>query len=376
MWNSLPNDRRKVENYKEFRRLLQISKSRNKTSLLTRFSSDGTETASPEQTRPVPVLIVSYMRSGSTFTADVINSYESSYYIFEPLRNVIKKMEKGSPIELINGTVVSEFKHLAVWIADFLFSWLTCDYDQLDKESVINIAYNIPTSFQNCLRKFKRIKKDSFLNTCIQLLQMQCESSKLRLVKTIRAHMKTTVEILLKRIPGLKVVHLFRDQRPRLLSAENTPTMMNQPLQQTAKLECSRIYENIAMHKVLKQQYPGQVETLLYERLAEHPISTAKRIYKFLNLPITKESITHIQNMTSAPHESKCNFCTKKMNSTKTAHAWRKKMSSDFAKIKMIESECENVQNVLGYMPVKNSEELINTSKILREVTPFTADTL
>ncbi|XP_021370030.1 carbohydrate sulfotransferase 5-like isoform X2 [Mizuhopecten yessoensis] len=326
---------------------------------------------------PVPVLIVSYMRSGSSFTGDVIASYPSSFYTFEPLKWSMHKLIKNSTIELINGTTISTSGTSADLAAEFVYGWLTCNFDRLDKESVVSMTKTrSTTSFKICLKKGKTYKNETVLRTCLKILQKQCELSKIRLVKVIRVRMRTTVEILLKRVPGLKVIHLFRDQRPRLLSAEKTPYMLWYSLKQTANLACSAASDDLEMHKVMRREYPGQLETLLYENLAEDPIGTAKRLFDFLNLPLTKTSIEGIQKMTTASTEFRCNFCTQKKNSTKTAHAWRTKNSSDFKKIKLIEMECENIQRVLGYVPIKDMEQLRNMSFDLRIVTPFTADVL
>ncbi|XP_033745604.1 uncharacterized protein LOC117331118 [Pecten maximus] len=241
-----------------------------------------------ENKGPVPVLIISYMRSGSTFTSDVIASHPSSYYIFEPLIHSIPKTQNvGRKIELINGTIITSDDE-AVLVSNFLFSWLTCQYDGLDKKSVLSLTHtNTTTPFKMCLKKGKSNNNETILQTCLKVLQKKCESSQIRLVKTIRTRMRTSVEILLKRIPGLKVLHLFRDQRPRLLSAEKTPMMTYLKLQKTAKLECSRVSDDIAMHQMLKKQHPGRLKTLLYERLAENPLWVAKRIFDFLLLPLT-----------------------------------------------------------------------------------------
>ncbi|OWF39341.1 carbohydrate sulfotransferase 6-like [Mizuhopecten yessoensis] len=351
-----------------------------RTALNTRQETSSEEENKPaaasKNSGPVPVLIVSYMRSGSTFTADVITSYPSSYYLFEPMKVTVEKLAKNSTIELINGTRISRYNANAL-AADFLQSWLTCKFDGQDKEAVVKlIGTRSTTPFKICLRKGKSNKNETVLQTCLKILQKQCESSKIRLVKEIRVGMRTTIAILLKKVPGLKVVHLLRDQRPRLLSAEKTPLMLHLTLQKTAKMECADASDNLAVQKELQQQYPGQLETLLYERLAENPILISKRIFDFLHLPFTAMSIEKIQSMTSSTHEVPCPFCTSKKDSAKTAHAWRTRKSSNFVKIKMIEEECEDIQTNLGYIPLKNMDELRNASFNLRINIPLTSDVL
>ncbi|XP_060079422.1 uncharacterized protein LOC132558829 [Ylistrum balloti] len=292
-----------------------------------------------------------------------------------------KNAELPRPIiklqELVNGTTISTSGNPAFLSADFLHGYLTCKFDGLDKETLFNlIGTHTTTPFKICLKKGTSNTNGTVLQTCLKLLQDKCESSKVRVVKTIRVRMRTTVDLLLQKIPGLKVIHLFRDQRPRLLSAESTPFMLAYTLQKTAKLECSDTYDDIDIQTALKKQHPDQIKTLLYERLAEYPLDIARRIFNFLGLPLTKMSIDKIQSMTSSTNELNCPFCTEKNDSAKTAHAWRTKKSQDFLKIKMIEEACEKVQKALGYVPVNNMVELRNISVSLRVDTAFTADVL
>ncbi|XP_069100944.1 carbohydrate sulfotransferase 2-like [Argopecten irradians] len=323
----------------------------------------------------IPVLIASYMRSGSTFTASVISSYPSSYYLFEPIKKSVEKMEKNLPIELVNGTTISTINNGAFLAAEFLHGLLTCQYDGLDREALNKlIGTQSTTPFRICLKRRK--KNEQVLQSCLKILQKHCESSKLRVVKTIRVRMRKTVDILLKKIPGLKVIHLFRDQRPRLLSAEATPLMLATTLVKTARMECKDAADDIAIQRVLKKRHPRQIATLLYERLAENPIRIAMRIFDFIGLSLPEESVKSIKNMTSSSKEVECAFCVEKRDSAKTANAWRTKSKQNFIKIKMIEEECKTVQEALGYLPLQNMDQLRNTSISLRIDTPFTADGL
>ncbi|XP_069100951.1 carbohydrate sulfotransferase 4-like [Argopecten irradians] len=318
------------------------------------------------------------MRSGSTFISDVIASHPSSHFIFEPFSRAIRKIRKKAPIVLINGTVIIPLPdEEANLMSELLFSWLTCNYGGLDSDILLNLPITHSTKkFHLCLKTNHSLNNETVLQKCVRILQIQCETINLRVVKTIRLRMRTTVENILKRIPGLKVIHLFRDQRPRLLSAERTPTMLFHSLQTTAKSECSNALDDIVIHQELERTYPGQLATVLYERLAENPLVVSKRIFTFLQLSFTRKSFEYIKNITSSATAVPCSFCTKKKNSTKTAHAWRTKKSLDFEKIKMIQKECKETQNALGYLPLNSTTEMRNTSVNLRMTTPFTLDAL
>lgn len=50
-------------------------------------------------------LVLGYMRSGSSLTADIIRCNHGDFYIFEPLHGLIElSIKQNSPIQKSNGT--------------------------------------------------------------------------------------------------------------------------------------------------------------------------------------------------------------------------------------------------------------------------------
>jgi len=60
---------------------------------------------SPRPTRPaVQVLLLTYMRSGSSFAGDVLQRSPEAFYLFEPLRSLHQRNYSTFTIEYANGT--------------------------------------------------------------------------------------------------------------------------------------------------------------------------------------------------------------------------------------------------------------------------------
>ena len=50
------------------------------------------------------VLIVSYMRSGSTLTADIMQHFPGAFYVFEPFHSIVLRTRRGQALLYTNGT--------------------------------------------------------------------------------------------------------------------------------------------------------------------------------------------------------------------------------------------------------------------------------
>ena len=60
-----------------------------------------TDSARYDNTK-VKLIILTYMRSGSSFTGDLFNNHPSVFYVFEPLWSTQKYFNKGVPIHFID----------------------------------------------------------------------------------------------------------------------------------------------------------------------------------------------------------------------------------------------------------------------------------
>ena len=79
-------------------------------STTTTDSPPGYSSAEAEaETEPAPlstahiVAVVSYMRSGSSLTADILQHFQGTVYVFEPLHTVFRRAIEGKPLVYLDG---------------------------------------------------------------------------------------------------------------------------------------------------------------------------------------------------------------------------------------------------------------------------------
>ena len=89
--------------------------------MVTKQPVDGvteTSTEDPVLSNKHIVVIVSYMRSGSTLTADILQHSQGTVYVFEPFHSVIVRTRQRQPLLYLNGTT----RYVTVSILSFFFS--------------------------------------------------------------------------------------------------------------------------------------------------------------------------------------------------------------------------------------------------------------
>ncbi|XP_021362401.1 carbohydrate sulfotransferase 1-like isoform X2 [Mizuhopecten yessoensis] len=326
----------------------------------------------------VPVLIFTYMRSGSTLTGDILQHHPGSFYVFEPLRYIDEDIDKARTVRFYNGTTRGIRKQQKVWIhAEMMYRWLTCDFRFIN---IKDLTSQFLGSFSLTSKNYAKCIHDNkttirAVKRCITLLEKPCARSDLRIVKTIRMAMES-VNLLLQRLPDLKVIYLIRDPRGKLSSqimayGQNWGAVMT-----LAKETCDRMMVDTNMMSELKQKYPDRIRLLLYETLARRPVETSGRIFEYLNINFTNSIMLSIRSLTSgAPGKrDRCIWCSKRGNSRKIAYNWR--IKTNVLHLDYIDQTCASVYKKVGYVLFKDSHDFRNLNKPLLEYSPFTEDAL
>ena len=133
---------------------------------------------------------------------------------------------------------------------------------------------------------------------CLGHLQERCERSPVRGVKTVRATM-SEVEMLLQQDPDLKVLHLFRDPRPVLLSRLTHESFRSahskkDPVRE-AKFYCSIVEADLHLRHTLAQTNTDNFREIIYEKFLSNPIAEAEQIYDFLGVETPQEIVTWLE---------------------------------------------------------------------------------
>ncbi|XP_055860558.1 carbohydrate sulfotransferase 3-like isoform X2 [Biomphalaria glabrata] len=306
------------------------------------------------------LIIMTYMRSGSTLTGDIIQQSQDVFYMYEPLWNIERVLTNKSgngTLTFLNGTSLPFVYNAEFYMArkiQILESVLNCSLMELDVGTLTqyHMFNSLSTrAFGLCANHQKDME---ILGRCVRVLQNDCRKSKVVVIKVIRSSMLEMYR-LMTREPRLKVLHLLRDPRGTMKSQYLVGAFNWTHLPKTSLGHCQRVSRDLEMSQFVSEEFPGRIFILRYEDLVERPIRVTKQLYSFVNLTLTLEIQNYIWNITYGGNPDGCNICTVRENATETAYSWRKKMS--FASIWMIQSQCWSVMNILKYRTFDSNAE-------------------
>ncbi|CAH1780260.1 unnamed protein product [Owenia fusiformis] len=312
------------------------------------------------------VLLLTYARSGSTFSSELFNQHPDVFYSFEPLITIDIPM-----FTQVTGNILSNQNNLAVVgklqyscpeIQDIINSVFACNIHRLSKSAMFHNFWMMKGSltdvYRNCFIHGPRTWKPS------NCLANNCMKSSIITVKTILLRMSVT-KSLLRHHPQLKIIHLVRDPRGILMSRWKTFTnygVINATLiEREARELCAKMLTDIELRDEISKKYKTTFFPLRYEDLAEDPLSHANEIYRFVNISFhdnVKEWLTKNHEMQDGK------FGTRRHNARETSYRWRHTIPQDIASI--IDDACVHVYDKLGYKRVQSLDDLRNDSYSLR----------
>ncbi|OWF55710.1 Carbohydrate sulfotransferase 3 [Mizuhopecten yessoensis] len=320
---------------------------------------------------PTHVLVVTYMRSGSTLIGDILQHYDNSTYAFEPLRYIEEDVKNASSVTFLNGTKrLYDKTDVHFVMADMLYRWFTCDFQKINVQDLTSIMLTYSNAYENYYRcvssgieraKVPTIKqRTTSINGCLALLQKPCRTRKVLIIKTIRLEM-TSVELLLKWLPGLKVIHLLRDPRGKLLSELKIDEKGWSSIESKASLHCNQMLSDIILASRLHKQYPQNIRTLQYESFSNDPIQKTQIMFNFLNLKFTTQILQHVKSITLHKNvRDDCYWCVKKTNAKLASSLWR--FTIQFSRVQQIDRNCVKLYRTVGFRAITDLKSLKNLS--------------
>ncbi|XP_076437442.1 carbohydrate sulfotransferase 1-like isoform X2 [Babylonia areolata] len=314
------------------------------------------------------VLLVTYGRSGSTFTSAVIQQDPRVFYTFEPLYNLIRSHlgpEHGEKHVFARASqqAMENFNQISV---DLVEMFLTCGFESLTVSDIKN--YQLRNSKDSrmlwaCVQKPKVPQSPAQIVDCFLRARRTCLSHPIKMVKTIRFR-GTAARQILSRHDDLKVLYLIRDPRGTLSSqARVFRTFKWEGVGNYSADYCQVFREDLAIMGELLETYPDRVKILRYETLAASPLKVSEEVYTFLGLSFTSQVKAFIYNRTMAGHKPNHAYGTLRSNSTEAAYSWRSKISLQAAQA--IDGNCKDIYEALGYVAVSTEAELKDTDHSL-----------
>ncbi|XP_061164345.1 carbohydrate sulfotransferase 1-like [Saccostrea echinata] len=321
---------------------------------------------------PMPAVILTYMRSGSSFFGEMLQASEDVFYLFEPLRTIQFHIRKSNTFRYLDGGSrnYTNFLDLA---GDALNEIFQCNFENLPlpffSDGFLNKGRK-SREFKVCLKYKSAINISATTATyqCIMMMKRLCLESKYIILKTIRIPLTVLVP-LSETFPNLKILHLLRDPRPTLRSQSRFGIVKSRFLQENATSFCNRVYTDIIIAKHTPTIAPHHYFPVSYENLAKYPFQMARNVYRYLDINLNNKVTSYIENMTMADKtcsESKIakTMCTKSSNSSADADRWRQKIPFGFVSI--VDNACSLLYRVIGLRSIPSEFHLRNLSYSLR----------
>lgn len=244
-----------------------------------------------------------------------------------------------------------------------LKKWIECRFKELD---ISSLADNFHQYFSRSMRKFakcwwtkRRVVKS--LKACIPVAKRLCENAQYRLFKFIRLPM-SVVNSVIDMYPNLQIMHLLRDPRGVMMSQIKVKKFEVSELPVKSREHCNSVADDLKYTQSLYKSRPNRIRILLYEKLAENPITTAKKMYQFTGMPTYDYVIKYVSDITNRGRKGRRNewddFGILRVNSTRTAYSWRDKIGFD--NVLVIDSNCHSVYSLLGYQSFASAENVVN----------------
>ena len=124
----------------------------------------------------------------------------------------------------------------------------------------------------------------------------------------------------------------------------------------------------VAIEELIKTYGNQRVKIHRYEHFAYHPLQATREMYEFLGLNYTQDVEQFVFSKTMAGNKAGNAYSTTRTNSTASANSWRKQLT--LAAVNIIDDNCKDVYQKLGYLEIHNNETLLDFSKLVwKEVT-------
>lgn len=171
--------------------------------------------------------------------------------------------------------------------------------------------------YVNCSRRSRR--------SCLDKLTMDCTRAQRVVSKVLRLSVGLVHHLML-RIPTLKVIYIFRDPRPIVMSRfANWPKTFENKSAVALSL-CQRISSDLLASHTLKKMYPNRFTILPYEHLAERPIEATKAIFKTFDMDFTSFDTKLVHYLTEGEDDLVTTWNGLRKNSSETASEWRERI--------------------------------------------------
>ena len=323
------------------------------------------------------ILILSGEHCGSSLLGELFNQNPQVFYLYEPIKSLDYYRENRPPdvydamvTHLLDGIFHCKFDELSYYT-----NYMSFQYSSL-KSRVASRALSAPPLCPDPnSHSFYSIRMCTPLKP--KTTSAICKLHQHTVVKTIQFTDVHKLSYLMDKESAeysLKVVHLVRDPRAiiftHFLNLENQTMTVNgtDTIKEFSRNLCAKMLRNIKYAITAPSWLQGKYTLLRYEDLGTNPHQITELVYKFVGVPVAPQvrmwldklayGTTRTPPITTSSSGSDEDFYAK--NLTGSVHDWRTSMQ--YEAVRVIETECYEVMNLLGYKIVEDEEELTTIS--------------
>ncbi|ELT99993.1 hypothetical protein CAPTEDRAFT_212615 [Capitella teleta] len=289
------------------------------------------------QSAPVKVVVIAEYRGGSSFMGEIFNQYGRAFYWFEPLAYHFQEYlrAEGKDEHFVyqhrNGSFREANKDLQDKFQEIMYDILSCNITHLDQHVMQHYFVRkwrksvklIP--YQKCLDDDVT---EARIRSCGTIPQAYCETSQVRVIKTIR-YLVGMSEILLAKDPSIKFINYVRDPRGTTKSIMDLEGKNVNETSTNIRALCNRLYANHMEYERLKVKYPDNFYELRYEDLSASPKKEAADLYNFLGMELPRDIESWIRDNTNASNFKFGGLDTMNRNSAAISSRWHDGLTGD-----------------------------------------------
>jgi len=200
--------------------------------------------------------------------------------------------------------------------------------------------------FRNC--------EDLNKQVCLKKLEIVCAHKPVHVTKLLRADLEISSQQL-KTVPGLKIVHLFRDPRGQLNSHLHTAwypvteTKLNS-VREDVKVVCDRMRRDLEIAKQLVKDFPDRMKILQYEDFTD-TYEKVSLLYKFLDMNFTNNTRHMVLELKGVGRDKNAGF-----------HPFTCRDTLPWSNVDIVNKHCRDIYRELGLTEFTNEQDLRDES--------------
>ena len=326
------------------------------------------------------ILILSNQYCGSALLGELFNQNPQVFYLHEPLKS-LDYYKENRPTDVYDAMVTQQLDGIFQCKFDelsYFTNFMSFQYSSLKSRLASRALSAPPLCPEFNSRPFYTIRMCTPLKP--QTTSAICKLHQHTVVKSIQFSDVHKLSYLMDKDNSdysLKVVHLVRDPRAIVFThfLTNQSSSLNQSdssrhLKEYSQRLCKNMLANIKYAITAPIWLQGKYTLLRYEDLGTNPHQIAELVYKFVGVPMVpqirvwldKIAYSTNQNSHESPNPSMSSSSSGLMeelvtkNLSDSVHNWRSQLQ--YHAVRIIEMECYEVMNLLGYKVVEDEDEL------------------